>query len=356
MKKYKCLLLVLLLTVCLLFSGCNKVGTVGFAQNSDGTITEFYIIPYAEQEMINYGLTEEESKKIKKQAQQQLDTTFAGYIENYKVRIDANEKYSESQKKYLKEGITISNSFINKTEQNFTFNLGDGSATPNDYITYIRYELYFKDSTCYKEFKNANDILSEEKVIVEENHFFTTTTKVIKDPIFDKIKDETITLSNYLVGAIKGIILNVMAGENPTQETLEATNNRWSIISNGINFDEASKYFTYCYIVPSARIKSNAQQVVYQDGYYWHMWQIKSDNSSEGGANISFEYWTVTANKYVWYCFAVLGAVVVMLIVYLKSRKQEKQEIENLTKDDKINTDKTNDDNSNIINIDPTKL
>ena len=78
---------------------------------------------------------------------------------------------------------------------------------------------------------------------------------------------------------------------------------------------------------------------------------VYSNNTNTGTAAV-----TVTANKYVWYCFAVLGAVVVMLIVYLKSRKQEKQEIENLTKDDKINTDKTNDDNSNIINIDPTKL
>lgn len=354
MKKYKSLLLILLLTVCLLFSGCNKVGTVGFAQNSDGTITEFYVIPYAEQEMINYGLTEEESKEIKKQAQQQLDNIFASYISNYAERIDANENYTDSQKKKLKEGITISNSFINKTEQNFTLNLGDGTATPNDYITYIRYELYFNDSTCYREFKNANDEINEEKTIVEENHFFTTTTKVIKDPIFDKIKDETITLSNYIVGAIKGIILNVMAGENPTAETLEATRNRWSIISNGINFDEASNYFSYCYIVPSARIKSNAQQVVYQDGYYWHIWQIKSDNSSENGDNISFEYWTVTANKYVWYIFAVLGATIVMLIVYLKSKKQEKQEIENLTNNN--DTNHTDNDNSNIINIDPTKL
>lgn len=353
MKKYKKILVVLLLMVCLLFAGCDSVGTVGLVQNADGTVTEFYIIPYAEQEMINFGLTAEESKTIKAKAKTALDSAIEGYIDAYKARIDANENYTNAEKEYLKGGVTTSNSFINKTEQNFTFDLGTGTATPNDYITYIRYELYFKDSTCYKEFKNANDVINEDKEIITERHLFTTTTKVVKDPLFDKMRDETLTLSNYMVGVIRDTVIDVLAGENPTEDKLQQAQERWNTIKLGVDFEGKSSSFIYWYVVPTARLKSNAQTVKYQDGYYWHGWQISSNNSSMTGDNIKFEYWTTTANKAVWYGFAVIGAIVIMLITFIKAKKQEKKEIDSVID---ITDTTNNNQTTNKTKIDPTKL
>lgn len=327
MKNKKGLLLALLLCVCFLFAGCNSVGTVGLIQNANGTITEFYIIPYMESELIANGLTIAESTKIKALAKENLDSTFETYINEYKARIDANTSYSESEKESLKNGITINNSFINKTEQNYTIGL-DGSITPNDYITYIRYELYFANSTCYTEFKNSNEAIKEDKEVVIQSNLFTTTTKVVKDPVFDKIQSETLTLSNYIVGYIKSMIINVMAGDNPTAEKRAEAIARWNTISINTSFNYVSDYFNYYYIVPTARIKSNAKQVTYQDGYYYHMWQLKSDNSIlPEDEQIHFEYWSTSANKVTWYIIATLGAVAIMLPIYFISRKKEKEEI-----------------------------
>lgn len=327
MKNKKGLIIALLLCVCFLFAGCNSVGTVGLIQNANGTITEFYIIPYMESEMIASGLTVDESTKIKALAKEKLDSTFETYINDYKTRIDENSDYSESEKEYLKNGITISNSFINKTEQNFTIGL-DGSITPNDYITYIRYELYFKNSVCYTEFKNANEAIKEDKQVITQSNLFTTTTKVVKDPVFDKIQNETLTLSNYIVGYIKSLIINVMAGDNPTDEKRAESIARWDTISLNTNFETANDYFNYYYIVPTARIKSNAKQVTYQDGYYYHMWQLQSDNSTlPENEQIHFEYWSTSANKVTWYITATLGAVAIILVTYFISRKKEQDEI-----------------------------
>ena len=51
MKK---ILLLLLLCVCFVFTGCNNLGGVGLHQYSDGTVVEYYFIPFDAQEMVTY--------------------------------------------------------------------------------------------------------------------------------------------------------------------------------------------------------------------------------------------------------------------------------------------------------------
>lgn len=321
----KCLL-IFILAVCFIITGCANNGTIGFVQNADGTLMEYYVIPYAENELISAGLTKEESVAIKAKAKLMLDQTFTKYIEDYKARIDASTDYTGAEKEILKNAVRFDNSFNNKTEQNFEIDLG-GNITATDAITYIRYELYFANKTSYIEFKNANEALKEEKQTVAIKNFFTTTTKVVKDPLFDKMQEESITLGKKVMGITESTVLSVLAGEDPDETAMNIARNRWSAMKLAVGYEAMSEYFTYCYVVPTARLKSNAQKVVMQDGYYYHMWKVKSTNSSLlEDEQITFEYWTVTANKAFWYGLSVLGAVIVILISYFVGKKKEKQE------------------------------
>ena len=340
----KCLL-ILLLAVCFIFTGCSNNGTIGFVQNADGTLIEYYVIPYAENELISAGLTKEESVAIKAKAKLMLDQTFTKYIDDYKARIEASTDYTDAEKEILKKAVRFDNSFNNKTEQNFEIDLG-GNITATDAITYIRYELYFANKTSYIEFKNANEALKEEKQTIVEKSLFTTTTKVVKDPLFDKMQEESITLGKKVMGITESTVLSVLAGEDPDETAISIAQNRWSAMKLAVGYEAMSEYFTYCYVVPTARLKSNAQKVVMQDGYYYHMWKVKSTNSSlPEDEQITFEYWTVTANKAVWYGLSVLGAVIVIIISYFVGKKKEKQEelkeIANLKNDDVFETNQS---------------
>lgn len=349
MKKY---LAILLLVACFVFAGCADTSTIGLIQNSDGTVIEYYVIPYAENELISAGLTKEESVKIKAQAKIMLDQTFAKYIEEYKARIDASVNYTDSQKEALKKGVKVGNSFDNKTEMNFEIDL-NGNISPSDAITYIRYELYFDNQTCYLEFKNANESIKEEKEIVTQKTFFTTTSKVVKDPLFDKLQDESLTLGKKVMGVIDSTVFNVLAGDNPDEEAMSNARTRWEDIKRVTNFQAMSNTFTYCYIVPTARLKSNAQKIIEKDGYYYHIWKIASNNSSlPEDEKIHFEYWTTTANKASWYGLALLVAVVVILTTYFVGRSKEKkmnqQAIEVIIGNNQISKEESTDDKTNI--------
>lgn len=329
MKKF---LLVLLVAVCFVFAGCSNCGTVALIQNSDGTIVETYIFPYAESELLRAGITKEESTKIKQQLKTQLNDTFNSYISIYKDKINNSSNYTEEEKDVLKNGIELYSSLNDSSNVSIEIDLSSGEI--NEVISQIQYELRFINQTCYLEFKNANSLINEPKTIVTEKTLFTTTTKVIKDPVFDNIAISSITLGKYVSGVAENIIVNVLAGGSGASEDKIATARvRWEAVKLSVNYVSASEQFTYCYVVPTARLKSNADKIEQKKGYYFHYWQVKSNNSVLDEDQIHFEYWTVSANKPVWYAFATGGAGLVILIAYLVSRKKEKKEIEEINKE-----------------------
>ena len=310
MKK---ILLVLLLSVCFVLTGCTSLGGVGLQQYSDGTIVEYYFIPFDAQEMRLYaGISDEQIIQIRKNIRSTCDALMTEYINNYKTRIDTSEDYTDEQKEILKEkGVLFDSNFNNKTEYLHGF----------ESSKYIIYELFFANKLCYLEFKGANPEWEEQKETITESNFFTTTTKTIKDPVFDNTVVSTITLGTYFKKACEQQIVDVIGLL------------KWNYAKQILNYDMCSDLFVYCYVVPTGRLHSNADEVVYSDGYYYHLWQVPANNINlPDGERVVFEYWTVTANKYVWYILALIITGVIIAGVAIYAKHKEKKEIKEITK------------------------
>ena len=303
---------ILILMICLgvfLFAGCSNSGTLYTIMNADGTIVENYEIPFAEQELINLGVTQNEILEIKINTKTLIDANFNAFLNAYYNRINQSE-YSQEEKKQYLEGIT------------FKSNLSSAIYSSQK-LEFITYSISYENIDCYNEFKNANSKLKEDKEIIIINNVFTTTKKIVKDPVFDKAISETITLGQNCVNIASQVMQDVLG------------NSRWQVIKNSIGFDTYGEVFNYCYVVPTARIHSNADQVLKDQGNYCHFWEINTNNSLQESP-IKIETWTIVANKYVWYITAIVGSVILMLSVYLKAIKQEKEKINKIKDKDII--------------------
>lgn len=304
---------ILLLCMCFLLTGCNSLGGAGLVQYSDGTIVEYFFIPFNAEEMVTRtDIALPEILQLRTNIRTACDSLMTEYINNFKVRINASEKYSDEEKEVMTEkGVLFDSNFNNKSEYLHGF----------ESKNYIIYELFFANKTCYLEFKGANPEYEEQKQTITESNFFTTTTKTIKDPIFDNTIVATITLGTYFTKACEQQVIEVIGQE------------RWNIDKQILNFDDCSELFAYCYVVPTARVHSNADEVVYIDGYYYHVWQVPADNASLTGEDrVVFEYWTITANKHIWYILGVIiaGIIVAGTIIYAKHK--DKKELDEITK------------------------
>lgn len=319
MKK---ILLILLLCMCFVFTGCTNLGGIGLAQYPDGTVVEYFFIPFDAQEIaLKTDISDAEILEIRANIRTACDDLMTEYINNYKQRIDANEDYTPEEKEILKKnGVMFDSNFNNKSEYMHGF----------ESSKYVIYELFFANKLCYLEFKGANPDLEETKQTVTETNFFTTTTKTIKDPIFDNTVISTITLGTYFTKACEKQIVEVIGLP------------RWVVNKQILNFDACSELFAYCYVVPTARLHSNADEVVYLDGYYYHIWQIPANNLAlPDGERVVFEYWTTTANRHVWYILGLIltGLVIGGVVIYAKYKeKKQVKEIANIIEtDDNVN-------------------
>ncbi|MBQ7884875.1 MAG: hypothetical protein IJ318_02120 [Clostridia bacterium] len=304
MKK---ILLVLLLCSCFLFAGCNSIGGTGLVQYSDGTITEYYFVPFNAEQIYTQtggGITLAELILIRQNIRTSCDALMTNYINEYKSRIQASEDYTEEQKEVLIEhGVMFDSNFNNKTEIMF------GLESKN----YVIYELFFANKLCYLEFKGANPELEEQKQTITESNLFTTTTKTIKDPMLDNVVVSTITLGKYFTQACEQQMINVIG------------QSRWDYNKQLLNFEQCANTFAYCYVVPTGRLHSNADSIVCIDGQYYHIWNIPANNLTlDEEQKVTFEYWTVTANKYIWYILALIisGGIIGGVIVYAKLKQR----------------------------------
>ncbi|MBE7082509.1 MAG: hypothetical protein E7378_02370 [Clostridiales bacterium] len=301
-------LVIILIFCCFVFAGCSQSGTVGMINYSDGSIREYYYIPYAEKEMLNAGLTVAESEAIKNRIEQQGSIIFNNYINDYKLRISKSEKYTNEQKLQLMQCVKL------ETPSSLEIQIGGGMAIST--VSYFEFDLLFANQTAYLEFKEANADIKEQKTVQEIKTLFTTTTKVVKDPIFDKIVDQTVTLGQNCVKMFQDVMTAVVG---------EA---RWQNIKEAIGYDDAAQKFDYCYVVPSARIHTNAPQQFSKDGYYYHVWQVDANNN-QAEAPMQFQVWTTTANKWAWYVLALIVSGAIIATIYFVGRKKERTQNQN---------------------------
>jgi hypothetical protein len=310
MKKIFVLLLV---CVCFLFTGCNIIGGTGFVQHSDGSITEYYFVPFNAEEIVySTDITLVEIVEIRQNIRIFCDALMNEYIEAYKQRIEASEDYTDEQKEALIEhGVSFDSNFNNKNE--YFFGLESKK--------YVMYELFFANKLCYLEFKGANPSLEEQKEVVVESNLFTTTTKTIKDPMLDNIATASITLGRQFTQLCEQQMIQVIG------------QSRWAYNKLILNFDYCSSTFVYFYIVPTGRVHSNAKEIVCYDSMYYHLWNIPVNNASlDESEQIKFEYWTVTANKWVWYALALIVSGVIIAGVIFTAKAKEKKEVNQMAK------------------------
>ncbi|MBQ9786105.1 MAG: hypothetical protein IJW25_01405, partial [Clostridia bacterium] len=295
MKK---IILILLVCFCLLTAGCSY-GEVGLVQNANGSIKEYYYIPIPEKELSTCGVTQEQIDKIIIDVREECTKTiFDELITNYQKAVGKSE-YSFEEKAKLISGV----SYHDSLDMNQTTNLYEA----------MKFEIVFASSTCYKIFKQVNAYSAEDKVVEKYNYFFTSVTKTVKDPIFDKIATSALTTGKIAIDKV-----NQVMGEHLGEQV-------WEDIKTQLNYNKYLSAFNYFYVVPTARIHSNADSIT-KDSYgnYHHRWTVNLNNiNDDGDSIIKIEYWTVTANRAVWYVLALVFAGGVIAVTYLVAKNKE---------------------------------
>ena len=306
MKK---IILFVLMSVCLLFTGCSISGGMRLIVYSNGTIVESFYVPFPKSQIVRQTgentLAEQKVSmlfsNVKNVCNEQI---FGPLLTTYQQKVNSSTEYSQEQKNALISGVNITNNLPSET----VIIIGE--------ITYIEYQITYANTDCYNIFKDLTKVLQEEKEIVEEVSFLTTTRRVTKDPLFDKVIDSATTIGKKMLSLVNEQMVEVYG---------EST---WNQLKQILNYDEYSSYFSFTYVVPTARIHSNANSVKEINGYYYHIWNIPVENVDENGNSIAkIEYWQIIANKWVWYVLAIVGGLIVAgttFVCYNIKQKREK--------------------------------
>ncbi len=305
MKK---ILALVIICFCFILTGCGNSGA-GLVQNSDGTVVEFYYVPFPQEELTKNFVSQQKIYSILQDIKIEMDSEiFEKLINDFQKQVEKDNRYTLEEKKNMVKGVTYSSNLPNAG--NFFI----------DDITSIRYQINFPNAEAYTLFKTANKEISEEKTVQVINNFLTKTQVVKKDPLINTMFENTLTVGQFFLGKTNEIM----------QKHLGAG---WDALKNDLNFEENAAKFSYTYVVPTKRVHSNANSITKdQDGYYYHTWEINlKDVNKDGKLNVQIEYWTTTANKWVWYAGALIGAGIVCLAVYLVAKRKEKREIKDFT-------------------------
>lgn len=305
MKK---ILISLLLCFCFLITGCSS-GGAGLVLNSNGTVLEYYYIPINEQILNDNGVTTNEVTNIiiainnyvlKDNPYIVGDGIFAELLNNYQQKLIFNPKYTMEEKEAMIKGVTNGVETINES---------------NNKCKGLRFYFKFADTTCYNEFKNINEYVKEDRVVEEISNLFTTTTKVVKDPIFDKLANDAVTIGTKCINIANTLMENQLGFT------------RWEEIKQNINYEDYASKFEYTYVVPTARVHTNADTIEKDaKGYNYHTWNVNLDNlDGQGNSIIKIEYWIVSANVWVWYVLTLIIASCVMVAIYIFGKNKEKK-------------------------------
>ena len=271
---------------------------------------EYYYVPFPEKELLQNGINSFQLQQVLSNTKEYLeydskvdpgDGLFAHLINEYQQKIGESTKYTTQQKAALISGVTYKMTLVDNDGDN----LKDG----------IKFQFDFKNSTCYAEFKGINDYTAEDKVVETIDTIFTTTTKIVKDPIFDKITSNSITIGMACLDLVDKQMEDVFGFAG------------WEDLKYRLDYNKYSSQFDYTLIVPTSRIHTNAPSIEKDSsGTYYHTWTVNLNNVDENGnSKIQIEYWTTKANKWVWYVFSGVVAAAIITTTFIIGNKNEKQ-------------------------------
>lgn len=302
MKNINKVLVVIMACFVFLLAGCSEGAGVTLIQNSDGTVTQTYYSPFPAEKIItllgnNISARVSVENALNKVAKYCNDEVFKPWIDNYKLAIENSEKLTDEEKEILKNGVKISNNLYDK----------NGSIQLN--IEEVVYYVDFDDAKTYQYFMSANGI-SEKRTVVKENSLFLTKTITTKIPFFENKSETDISIGKKIIKDI----------DRECSKSFGYS--RWESLKAELGYENFENTLDYTYAVPTGRLHSDAKTVTKYQGYYFHTWSIPLDQEED----IKLQYWTITANRWIWYTLAFAGGLTVIIATLIVSKKKDKQE------------------------------
>lgn len=274
MKKFS-IILVLICAICLL-GGCADID-FQLIINANGVITERLYLPLNQQYFLEAGATNMQISELRVAVLNLAREECSSRIQAFEEKVDADDEITPENKEILKSSISakqqyndeyilIDFNFLNTNVRNYYYNV-DSQATSNTEV---------------------------------QNGFLTTKTITTSKTKFASTVSGT-PITEYYAEQFETLVLTIMPG-----------------VYNSL--PEPS--FTYTYVTSSSRLRSDADDIQIQNGYYLHIWNLEGETEKE----ISLYY--TRARTEIWYAL-ILGisllACGTMFLVYFIKNKKNKQ-------------------------------
>ncbi len=290
---------ILAIFVCILsifLCGCANAPTYSLSQNTDGTVTQMFYIPFVDSELTELGVEADTVTDLKNSVMQRFNTYFMNLQQNFVTRVNSDEALTQQDKLLLIAGCPTGTILPALSEIGIIYTLNFSSA--------LHY-YYFNSDMQYTELIAA---LNEDTSVVEEG-FFTNRVISTGTTVYGLNTQyaENQTLAEYITAYSTELL----------QQNTDLTDEQIASV--------VPTNFVYSYGTTSSKLHSDADRVYhYANGVYYHEWDITTENSDR-----QISTWTIQVNTNVWYVvilcsgFVLLG--VLFLVDYLRKRKHAEQ-------------------------------
>lgn len=289
---------ILAIFVCILsifLCGCANAPTYSLSQNTDGTVTQMFYIPFVDSELTELGVEADTVTDLKNSVMQTFNTYFINLQQNFVTRVNSDETLTQQDKLLLIAGCPTGTILPALSEIGIIYTLNFSSA--------LHY-YYFNSDMQYTELIAA---LNEDTSVVEEGFF---TNRVVSSGSTIYGEDYSFTGTQTLAEYITSFATQILEEAGLSSEQIA------SVVPTN---------FVYSYGTTSSKLHSDADRVYhYVNGVYYHEWDITTENSDR-----QISTWTIQVNTNVWYIvilcsgFVLLG--VLFLVDYLRKRKHTEQ-------------------------------
>lgn len=280
MKKLS-ILLVLICAVCLL-GGCASVD-YQLIINANGVITERLYLPLNKQFFIDAGASELQFNELRQELLLRARAESNSEIIAFENKVNEDASIEEENKEILKSSVSAKQQY-------------------ND--EYVVIEMNFLNSSVRNYFYNIDESNSSSNVKEEKGFLTTKTITTGKTKFASTVSGKPIT--QYYREVFETLVLKYMP--------LEVYN----------QLPEAS--YTYTYVTPVSRLKSDADKIEVQNGYYMHTWNIDENQTEK-----TISLYITSARTEIWYALilgiSLLACGTMFLIYFIKNKKNKQKTV-----------------------------
>lgn len=313
-------LIALLLALVFVFTGCSNVDFT-IIEYQDGSLNEVYTLEFDKTEFTQLGATDEDVQKLQTRLLNRLHA-LAGNDENPIGHFETD---------FISR---VNSSNLNTIERD---NLITGfNCELSIYDNVYSLMFSYKNLETYRFFHGISEESvesSKDDMVIEKKLF---TYKIIQKSVarfgakITRDDDSETTLGIYLFEETKKDISELISPE----------------FSNRV----VAPTFTYTYATSSKRLHSDCDRLLYDYGYYFHVWELSIDNLDK-----EIIFYNIEARRETWY-ITILGATflfVIALVITAKIKNSNKNK-KKLEKNENFCefSNNFNENNSNLDNTD----